>query len=142
MVCSVLLRRDLTIHTTCMLCYRKERLSSLYSDKHPIHQRSHRYNWIAYRCLALVGLFYCSMSTVLRIYGAVQTVVLAVQTVNCPSPHALRPIYRWCYHPPFTAECSSPQNASFFASLRWLTLQIGAAILGCTRNAAPRLITP
>ena len=30
------------IHTTCMLCYRKERLSSLYSDKHPIHQRSHR----------------------------------------------------------------------------------------------------
>jgi hypothetical protein len=32
------------------------------------------------------------MSTVLRIYGAVQTVVLAVQTVNCPSPHALRPL--------------------------------------------------
>jgi hypothetical protein len=70
--------------------------------------------------------------------------VLAVHTVNCTSPHALRPltICRWCYHPPFTAECSSPQNAYFFASLRWLTLQIGAAILGCTRNAAPRLITP
>jgi len=26
-----------TIHTTCMLCYRKERLSSLYSEMHPTH---------------------------------------------------------------------------------------------------------
>ena len=25
------------IHTTCMLCYRKERLSSLYSEMHPTH---------------------------------------------------------------------------------------------------------
>ena len=26
-----------TIYTTCMLCYRKERLSSLYSEMHPTH---------------------------------------------------------------------------------------------------------
>ena len=91
-VLLVLLERDLlyAIHTTCMLFYRRKSLSNnLYSGIHSTHQRPHRYNWIAYRCLALVGLSTGQCLLYLRISGAVQTVVFAVQTViaGCPNCH-------------------------------------------------------
>ena len=57
-VLLVLLERDL-LYILLRACYsigERVYLDNLYSGIHSTHQRSHRYNWIAYRCLALVGL--------------------------------------------------------------------------------------
>lgn len=117
-VLLVLLERDL-LYILLRACYsigERVYLDNLYSGIHSTHQRSHRYNWIAYRCLALVGLStgQCLLYCVFRVLSRLSC---SLSRLSLPTSH-------------------------IFANLRQLILQIGAAILGCTRNAAPRLITP
>ena len=117
-VLLVLLERDL-LYMLLRACYsigERVYLDNLYSGIHSTHQRSHRYNWIAYRCLALVGLStgQCLLYCVFRVLSRLSC---SLSRLSLPTSH-------------------------IFANLRQLILQIGAAILGCTRNAAPRLITP
>lgn len=117
-VLLVLLERDL-LYILLRACYsigERVYLDNLYSGIHSTHQRSHRYNWIAYRCLALVGLStgQCLLYCVFRV----------LSRLSCS-------LSRLSFAP-----------SHIFANLRQLTLHIWGCRWGCTRAGTPRLMTP
>lgn len=87
-VLLVLLERDL-LYILLRACYsigERVYLDNLYSGIHSTHQRSHRYNWIAYRCLALVGLStgQCLLYCVFRVLSRLSC---SLSRLSLPTSH-------------------------------------------------------